>query len=445
MKSKLHRELQEFLGQEKISIDSGIVNYITYQLAGIKASEEQLREGFSFENEETFDKENINFSIASKLNYEQIKNLLLFFNISSEKYLYGSPIVLNDRYIFGYFIIEFKKHFQSMKEDCPEIFAKYKAISASILETKAKNTLAKCIDDAKKIILFAHPTVQLTHTIKSLIDFISRISGHMQALDVFPHFYEDILNSTDEIKKFLQLSEIKEHAELAAQLNMILKGINLFASYQRDESILKNVMIHNEFKAFLIPYRITPSKCDLLGHVILFLTEARMLSKSYCCLSAGEDASRLVITFGDINQENTNIIINYMRQLGDDTAIEGDGRKYIGTTSNPNLVSPVVKYPMNTRDNGITVKQYETRNIEVDGKFFYTSVFPKIKDRVSKMAEQCQLSSYQELSKEDFKHSRETAKVSGFSIFEKLFNSPEEMNTSNNKSSRTCICSALGN
>jgi hypothetical protein len=432
MKEKLQRELQEFLGQEKIRLDSGIVNYITYQLAGIKASEEQLREGFFFENEESFDKENITFSIASKLNLDQIKNVLSFFNISSEAYEYGSPLVLSDHYIFGCFIIEFKKYFQSMKEEAPEIIAKYKAISAFISEIKAKDTLAKSIEDTKKTILFGSPKVQFTYTIKSLIDFISLLSGYMQALGGFPHFYEDILKSADEVNKFLQLAEIKEHSELTTQLNMILKGIDLFARYQRDESILKNIMIHNEFKRFLIPYRITPSKCDLLGDILLFLTEARMLPKNYCCLSIGEDASRLVITFANINQENTNKIIKYMHQVGDETAIEGDGRKYWGFTSNPSSVSSVVK-------------QYETHNIEVDGTFFYTCILPKIKNRVLQMADQCQLGSYQELSKEDFKPPKETAKVSDFSIFEKLFNSPEQMQTSNNKSSRTCICSVLRN
>lgn len=57
MKSKLKRELQQFLEQERISLNSGIVNYITYKLADINVNAEQLNQGFSFDNEETTDKE----------------------------------------------------------------------------------------------------------------------------------------------------------------------------------------------------------------------------------------------------------------------------------------------------------------------------------------------------------------------------------------------------
>lgn len=71
MKSKLKRELQQFLEQERISLNSGIVNYITYQLADIKVNKEQLKQGFSFDHEETMEK--IAFSIAAGLDFSQIK------------------------------------------------------------------------------------------------------------------------------------------------------------------------------------------------------------------------------------------------------------------------------------------------------------------------------------------------------------------------------------
>ena len=84
-------------------------------------------------------------------------------------------------------------------------------------------------------------------------------------------------------------------------------------------------------------------------------------------------------------------------------------------------------------------------SIEVDGKFFYTCVFPKIKENITQMATQNQLNSYQETSKEDFKSTTETTRISEYSMFEKHPNSPSQFNTFNKKSSRTCICTMLKN
>ncbi|KTD11998.1 hypothetical protein Lgra_1456 [Legionella gratiana] len=411
MKSKLRRELQQFLEQERISLNSGIVNYITYQLADIKVNEEQLSQGFTFEHEETMDKEKITFSIATGLDFSQIKKILNFFKIPEEKYLHGKPLLLNDDAIVEYFIFYFKNYFQTLKENSSEIIAQYKARSAPLLETNAKNMLKKQIEEVKLMIMADYPHTLLTETLKNLISFISTLSGRIHDLDSFPHFYVDILKSKQEINHFLQLKEISGNQKLCAQLIMMLESIALFERYHRNESVLSNTLLHKEFKEFLIPYRINPEKCDVLAHMVLSIADVQIHSENLFRLVVGEDRARLVITFRDINEENINKIIACMHHLGDETAFQVDGKQ----------------------------------SIEVDGTFFYTCVFSKIKEKITQMAAQHQLNSYQETSKEDFKSTTETTRVSEYSMFEKHPNSPNQFNTFNKKSARTCICTLLKN
>lgn len=446
MKSKLKRELQQFLEQERISLNSGIVNYITYQLADIKANAEQLDQGFSFDNEETTDREKITFSIATGLDFSQIKKILNFFKIPEEKYLHGKAILINDETLIEYFIFHFKNRFQVLKETSPEIIAQYKALSAPLLEANAKNILEKHLDEIKLMIMANYLNTPLTPTIKNFISFISTLSGHIHDLESFPHLYVDILDSKKEINHFMQLREINANQKLYAQLIMLLDSISLFERYHRNESVLSNAGLHKEFKEFLIPYRINPEKCDLLGHIILSLADVKTHTANLFRLAPEEDHARLVITFKNITEENINKIVEFMHHLGDETAFVVDGPASFSTVSDSCFVFKNQEYPLYKSENEVqATKLYEKRSIEVDGKFFYSCVYPKIKENIAQMAAQQQLSSYQEASKEDFKSIAETARVSEHSMFEKPQNSANQFETFNKKSSRTCICSLLKN
>ncbi|KTD54887.1 hypothetical protein Lsai_2479 [Legionella sainthelensi] len=446
MKSKLKRELQQFLEQERISLNSGIVNYITYQLADINVNAEQLNQGFSFDNEETTDREKITFSIATGLDFSQIKKILNFFKIPEEKYLHGKPISINDETLIEHFIFYFKNRFQALKETSPQIIARYKALSAPLLEAKAKNILEKHLDEVKLIIMANYLNTPLTLTIKNFISFISTLSGRIHDLESFPHLYVDIVDSKKEINRFMQVQEINENQKLYAQLIMLLDSISLFEHYHRNESVLSNTGLHKEFKEFLIPYRITPEKCDLLGNVILSLADVKIHTANLLQLAPGEDHARLVITFKNINEENINKIVLCMHHLGDETAFIVDGQSSFSTVSDPCFVFKNQEYPLYKSGNEAqATKLDEKRSIEVDGKFFYNCVYPKIKENIAQMATQKQLSSYQETSKEDFKPIAETARVSEYSIFEKFQNTANQVETLNKKSSRTCICSLLKN
>ncbi|ARB92920.1 hypothetical protein [Legionella longbeachae] len=446
MTSKLKRELQQFLEQERISIHSGIVNYMTYQLADIKVNEEQLYQGFTLDNEETMDKEKVTFSIATGLDFSQIKKILNFFKIPEEKYLHGKPILINDDTMIEYFLFNFKNRFQTLKETSPEIIAQYKALSAPLLEANAKNILKKNLDEVKFMIMANYPGTSFTQTIKNLISFISTLSGRILDLENFPHLYVDVLKSKQEINHFLQLPEINGKPKLYAQLIMLLDSIALFECYHRNESVLSNIGLHKEFKEFLIPYRINPEKCDLLGHVILSLANVKIHTANLSRLTPGEDRARLVITFKNISEENVSKIVACMHRLGDGTAFVMDGRTPSSTVSDPYLVLRNQEYPLYKNENEEqTTKLYEKCSIEVDGNFFHTCVYPKIKENIAQLAAQQQLGNYQETSKEDFKFTVETARVSEHSMFEKYPNSASQFDTPNKKSSRTCICSLLKN
>lgn len=425
MKSKLRRMLHNLLVQERISIDSGIVNYITYQLAEIELTDEKMHQGFSFLDNRYYQNESeqepITFSIPTGFSLAQIKQLLCFFAIPEENYRYGESLVLSGDYLLESFFPKFALYVKDLGEKSPEIMSKYRVISAPLFESTAKNTLRKAIQDTTRKVL-ADTLKELTTTRKSVIDFILLLSGRMQALESFPLFYKDILRGRENINEFLQWEEIKADTELCRQFQQMLEAIELYERYNRSESVLANIALHREINHFLVSHKISFTTCDIIEDSILALAGAQMSSKSQCQFKQGYDTSRLVVIFGDINQENFDKIIQYMHhEIGDETCCEGYGYQCFGSRLSAidclESATSVTAERGGSRTKRSNAPVRNTRSIECDAKIFYERLFPLLREKVNAMAEQNLLGEYQELSKNFFEEESALGRASSLGVF----------------------------
>ncbi|MBI2785267.1 MAG: hypothetical protein HYX60_02720 [Legionella longbeachae] len=419
MKSKFKRELEQFLEKERISRESGIINELTYRLIGIKLDEEKYSTGFSLNDSwrrKEKDSDKIKFSIPSGINLKQLYKILDFFNIEREKYELNYDLTLNDKFNVEAFLIKFKQCFQNMKELEPKAMAKYKIVSAPVLESTAKETLRKYISDAYEILL-SENLQELTEDRSRLVKFMIQLSGLMEKINEFPLFYKDVLKGADRIKEFLNIEEISDNKTLVSKLKMIIEGIDLYAKYHRNDSVLANLAMIKETNPFLKQYRISTETCDIIEHVILNLAGAKQNSQSKCTIDIGSDRSRLVLTYHDIDEENTQKVIDYMINLGDETAFEGYGSRRHGHVMTESRQEKMMISSEQSFSLPVKVQKIESHSIELDGKFFYTSVFPKIKAAIAKMDEEKLLSPYQHLSMELFPEEIQKLGVSLMGMF----------------------------
>ncbi|MFI4918798.1 MAG: hypothetical protein ACHP65_04515 [Legionellales bacterium] len=426
MRAKLRHDLHQLLTQERISLESGIVNYITYQLAGIAATERQLSAGFSLSLDRWMsaeEREKITFSIASQCNLEQIETLMVFFNLPKSSYQHAQPLVLNAQQVFEQFMPQFQAYFQQMKITAPEILTKYRILSAPILESTALSTLRKYIDETRQILL-SEALRELTPTMKALVDFTLLLSGRMEALNTFPLFYKDILNSREALVQFLQQAEIGDNEDLAPKLKTVLEGMQLYETYHRNESVLCIKAFTKEFEVFLEPYRITTKKCDMLEHTLLSLAEATMRSNQACQFIPGHDRSRLVINFGDIDQANTTKIIHYFRTLGDETASEGYGARHHGSAIESMSGAECAELSKRPYHRSKEEPETESHSVEIDGKFLYNVVFPQLKAKIATLPAG-DLLKYQILSKNHFQP-KDAAPLGTLSLFKPAADSDSE-------------------
>lgn len=303
------------------------------------------------------------------------------------------------------FVPQFSALYERLKLENPVLIAKYKVASAPILESTAISTLKQYIFDVKEILL-ADKLKALREEEQATYTEVTKLLPLIQDLEKNPLFYQNIINQKASILDLCRSSIAQENSQLAVKLGMIVEGITLFERYNRSQSVLGILSFHRQFKECLAAYRISYAKCDILEHVILKLTETQLRSKASCKFQASSSPSRLVIEFGDITREDTQKIIAYMREKGDETACEGYGRRHYGSAmaeSSVQLQCAMVSERRIVNFNSFdqTEEKVEPHSIEVDGNFFNTIIFPLVRDKIVNMTPE-ELSPYQVLSKDCF-------------------------------------------
>lgn len=427
MGQEIKRALEQFLEEKNISIDTGIVNEIAYRLAGVSLKKKDFSEGFTFsladEDEEVSDAENsedeeasdvednndeevkqenkekkekITFTLPSGLDSEQIPNILKLFNLS--KYKVENDLILDTQFVTNDFLPKFKNCFSQMEEKEPETIAKYKIKSAPILESSARNTISQYASDVRRILL-ADNLKDLSPELTTLYTFVSTFHNLLSDIESYPFFYKNIINSSQEIEAFKLLPEVKSDPNLFTKVKMIGEGIELFKKYHRYESAVALITFKKELKNFLNPYRIsTEAKdCNIVEEVVLDLAGIKHDKISSCEYKVGYDKSRFIIKYENFSKKNTKKVIDYLRKLGDETVCEGQGWRHYGSVraESSSRAAAFCIMPSSGR------KAIESHSIEMDGKFFYHTLYPLIKEQIVHMPEE-QLAVYQKKSEKNF-------------------------------------------
>ncbi len=386
MLTRLKRELYEFLIKERISLETNLVNDFLFQMAGIslKSSDEDSgyysTKGFSLGNDYSKN-EDLKFHLP-KLPYLQLLKLLDFLKFPVEKYETNSSISLDETFVFKSLLPAFKKYFEEVKLNKPSEIAKYIVKSKPILEASANSTLREYTYEVAKTILDKR-TTEPSKSLEALLKALFALNQKVSHLQQWPILYKSVIDTAHEIADFKSFPEVSGNTELLKLLNLINEGIELFAKYNRCESVLANQAFFKEMETFLNGKKITSSLCNIVEDTLLSLAGAKLGINGTAHVEKGYDASRLVFSFTDIDKENTAKIVDYLQKIGDDTATEGYGTRHYG--------SSVPKYaaessaPMLALESASISRhiEVEEHSIETDGRFFYEVAFPKLKAAIA--------------------------------------------------------------
>ncbi len=98
-------------------------------------------------------------------------------------------------------------------------------------------------------------------------------------------------------------------------------------------------------------------------------------------MDSGNDGARMVFRFTDMDKENASKIVEYLKLLGDETAIEGEGYNTYG--------SPIPESAARAPSAGSARQEVvlETHSIEMDGKFLYNILFSEMQVLIGWMAD----------------------------------------------------------
>lgn len=378
MKTRLKRELHEFLLKERISLETDLVNDFIYKMAGItftSSDEDRSTPGFSLSS--SWDKnEDLKFKLPH-LHYPQLLQLLDFFKFPLENYVANSSITLDEKFVFENLLPAFKKYFEEVKLAKPSEIAKYIVKSKPILESSANTTLREYTTKAVGTILAKHAT-EPSETLEVMLNELASLNYKAEHLDQWPILYKSVIGAAQKIGAFRFYPEVSQNEDLRKQLSLINEGIELFAKYNRCESVLANESFLKEMETFLNGKNITSSLCNIVENTLLSLAEAKLGVNGECHVDKGRDASRLVFAFTDIDKENAAKIVDYLQKTGDDTASEGYGYRRHGSSIPEAAFMMAASFaPM---EKSVSRREViEEHSIETDGKFFHEVVFPKLK------------------------------------------------------------------
>jgi len=327
-------------------------------------------------------KEDLKFDLPN-LSYPQLLTLLDFLKFPREKYIANNPIILDSTFVFEKLLPDFKKYFEEVKANKPALLAKYIVESKPILESSANRTLREYTDEVKRLIL-DKSTTEPSKPLEALLDKLLLLNKKVSILETSPILYKSIMRSTQEIADFKALPEVSQNPELVKLLDRILDGIELFAKYNRCESVLANQSFFKDIEDFLNKKKITRSLCKIVEDTLLLLTGAKLGANGEAHLDKGSDPSRLVFSFTDMDKESSAKIVDFLQKAGDDTANEGYGYRRYGS-SLPHLQGALASASFLQSDISSKRVELERHSIETDGKFFFEVVFPKLTAAIEKM------------------------------------------------------------
>jgi hypothetical protein len=200
----------------------------------------------------------------------------------------------------------------------------------------------------------------------------------------------DILESAQKIDSFKTMPEIAMNRALVSTLNKIQEGIQLYGKYHRNKSVLDLIAFQEEQDTLFTHLRID-KESTLLEKIILDIANSEGDTLTSAAFAIGDDPSRMTLRYDGLSKANVKKLITYMQKLGDETCCEGYGYKH-----NADPLAFSTQERAVGRASSRKRKLPDSHSIEIDGSFFYTIIFPRVKERLNQMAEHNLLAPYQQ-------------------------------------------------
>ena len=399
MKSEIRRRLHDLLIQDSISLESNIVNDLVCQMIGLETKKTDIGFDLSVHQWKKED-ETIYFSV-SKISYADLMKCLDFFKIPHENYITDKSLILDNKDVLNELLAKFEVLYKSLKVENPSAFAQYQVKSRPILEASAIATIA---DYSKKALNAIDATAELSDLQKNILDTVILLGAKIGLLSTYPSLYKSVNEMDQRIKAFISHPELSNNKELLGILKLISEGNALFKQYHRYESVIANKKFKKEMEAFLnTSVAISATQCDVTENTLLQLAGAILGPKGKASYDTGSDRSRLVFNFTDITKENAEKLVTFCVKMGDETASLGYGsRKHGSVLAQSASLEKCMRMESSFESfNDEPQIVLESHSIEVDGEFFYNTIFPELKNAILEMdANNSEvITSYREASK----------------------------------------------
>ncbi|TAL61307.1 MAG: hypothetical protein EPN84_08220 [Legionella sp.] len=380
MKTEFQRKLHELLIQDNISWESGIVNDLTYRMVQVEVAPREYdnsRPGFDLSSYRRDSGSQIEFNLPA-FSLTELRKVLALFGMDEADYKINSPLVFKDESVLlNNFIPAFTSFYNALKASNSPIITQYQNKSKPILEANAISTLRKYTQDAIDLLI-----KEKLPSNRALLYALITVKGCLDQLNIHPQIYTTIIKS----HHHELFTKVTKNEELNTALKMVNEGVALFTKYNRTESVLAIQKFQNEVEDLLNQkYRISSKDCDVIEGTLLAAAAASLGKQGKCSMRVGNDTSRMVFRFEDMDATNAAKVVDYLQQLGDKTATEGYGRRAYGS----HVPEAAMNKSMPDSDYSSTEPEVELEehSIEVDGSFLYQKLFPELKAGFARLEE----------------------------------------------------------
>lgn len=250
-------------------------------------------------------------------------------------------------------------------------------------------TIKEYIDKALKILTPKNEPISIAgnEQNKQLIILLRSLRDAVKSLREDPGVYQTVLDFGVMIRElYIGHLPVNHNTELTKLVKHLLEGIELFNTYHRNRSVIANNKfleeIHNHLRD---NHKIITSDCDVIEETLLHLAGAVLGPNGKSKVEKGYDSSRLVFSLTDINKENTEKVLALLHSKGDKTAMEGYGHQSYAHAIPEAAFMSFESTSKSLMTRKVAKRTLERHSIETDGEFFYTVMFPLLKEAVQAM------------------------------------------------------------
>jgi len=384
MHERLEKELTRLLLPHAISSASIIFEDYIFASAGIEKPKDAR--GFNGYGSK------LNFELPS-VSLDELDKLLTYFHVSKEDYRTNADIVVTEELMFETIIPKFAQYLTQTAQESPEKLTPYRIKSRPSLERIALDNVGSY---SVKIKASLNPDLASPSEIpRQFTEIIFQLRGAIEAVSNDRKYVSYIQTTYQKMKGFLESNDVASHLKKHSErIDDLMQELQVYLTYNYAESSMAIRKIFKEMHSFLSTYKIDMRQCNILEHSLWEMAGLTGLPES-CKFGHDLQATRLIIRFSGISEENASVFLKYLQ-------------KFDETTTCDNRSGRISKLPDFKIDDGVRQQCYAVKNkafviklkpynFDIDGEVFYKEIAPLFYSRICDASEDS-LEIYQQLS-----------------------------------------------